>query len=144
MSKDLLYAITYDCEKIGIPDYILTKPGKLTKEEYGIIKTHTTIGYNILKNFTSIEGIREGLLYHYERYDDKGFPKEIQREEIPLIARKICVADSFDAMTSNRCYRKQLLKEDVINELINNKGTQFDPKIVDVFLKLIEENKIKL
>lgn len=127
-----------ECQKIGIHDYILTK------EEYGIIKTHTTIGYNILKNFTSIEGIREGLLYHYERYDDKGFPKEIQREEIPLIARKICVADSFDAMTSNRCYRKQLLKEDVINELINNNGTQFEPKIVDVFLKLIEENKIKL
>lgn len=70
-------AVMYDCEKIGIPDYILTKPGKLTKEEYGIIKTHTTIGYNILKNFTSIEGIREGLLYHYERDDDKGFPKGI-------------------------------------------------------------------
>ncbi len=136
-------ALMHDCGKIGIPDYILTKPGMLTKEEYEIIKRHTTIGYDILKNFTSIEGIREGVLYHHERYDGKGYPNGIKGEEIPLIARIICVADSFDAMTSNRCYKKQLSKEDVINELINNKGTQFDPKIVDIFLKLIEENKIK-
>lgn len=142
--KKIYYiALMHDCGKIGIPDNILTKPGKLTKEEYDIIKTHTTIGYDILKNFNSIEGIRDGVLYHHERYDEKGYPEGIKGEQIPLIARIICVADSFDAMTSNRCYRKALSKDEVINELKNNRGTQFDPKIVDVFLKLIEDKKIK-
>lgn len=137
-------ALLHDSGKIGVPDNILRKPGRLTDEEFEVIKSHTTRGGEILSNFKSLENAGEGALYHHERYDGRGYPKGLKGEEIPLIARMICVADSFDAMNSSRVYRKNLSKEYIISELENNKGTQFDPKIADIMLKLIAEGKVTI
>lgn len=133
-------ALLHDCGKIGIPDSILSKPDKLTDEEFQIIKSHTVRGGEILDHFKSLEGVSEGALYHHERYDGKGYPKGLSGEEIPLIARMICVADSFDTMNSNRVYRNKLTKESIINEIESNKGSQFDPEIADVMLKLLRSS----
>ena len=143
---DRIYYIglLHDCGKIGIPDSILGKPGKLTDEEFEIIKSHTTRGGEILSNFKSLPNAGEDALYHHERYDGKGYPKGLKGEEIPLIARIICVADSFDAMNSKRCYRERLPKEYIINEFENHKGAQFDPKIADIMLRLIKDGKINM
>ncbi len=135
-------ALLHDCGKIGVPDNILGKPGRLTDEEFEIIKSHTTHGSEILSHFKSLPNVNEGARFHHERYDGKGYPEGLKGEEIPLIARMICVADSFDAMNSNRVYRKKLTTEDIINEIEKNRGTQFDPKIADIFLKIIKSGKI--
>ena len=136
-------ALLHDCGKIGVPDSILGKPDKLTEEEFNIIKTHTVRGGEILDSFKSLDHVGEGALYHHERYDGKGYPTGKAGEDIPLIARMICVADSFDAMNTDRVYRKKLTKEQIISELEKNKGLQFDPKIADVMLDLIRSGKIK-
>ena len=135
-------ALLHDCGKIGVPDNILGKPGKLTDEEFEIIKSHTIRGGEILSSFHSLKNVGEGALYHHERYDGRGYPEGRAGEDIPLIARMICVADSFDAMNSNRVYRKKLTKEYIINEIEQNKGKQFDPKIADIMLELIKDGKI--
>ena len=132
-------ALLHDCGKIGVPDNILGKPGKLTDEEFQVIKSHTVRGGEILHHFRSLEDVDEGALYHHERYDGKGYPKGLAGEDIPLIARIICVADAFDAMNSNRVYRNKLTKEHIINEIEANKGRQFDPKIADIMLKLLRD-----
>ena len=138
--QDLYYeALLHDAGKIGIPDAILTKPGKLTDEEYATIKTHTTIGNEILSNFTAIPEIRDGAHYHHERYDGKGYPSGLKGEDIPLNARIICVADSYDAMSSYRSYRKSYDNAKIIDELKNNSGTQFDPKIVPIMITMLED-----
>lgn len=132
-------ALMHDCGKIGVPDAVLKKPGKLSDDEYEAIKVHTTKGAELLKEFTAIEGIREGALYHHERFDGGGYPTGRKGETIPLVARIICVADSFDAMNSHRCYRSRRPKEYIISELKNNRDKQFDAKVVDAFLELIDE-----
>ena len=137
-------ALLHDCGKIAVPDSILGKPGKLTDEEFEIIKSHTVRGGEILSSFKSLENAGEGALYHHERYDGKGYPEGKAGEDIPLIARMICVADSFDAMNTNRVYRKKLSKDYIVNELETNKGLQFDPKIADIMLGLIRDGKITL
>lgn len=138
---DKLYYITlmHDCGKIGVPDAVLKKPGKLTDQEFDQIKTHTTVGDEILKNFTAINGIREGAHYHHERYDGKGYPSGLKGEKIPLFARIICVADAYDAMSSDRCYRKHLCEEEIITELKKNKGKQFDPELADIMVGMIQD-----
>jgi hypothetical protein len=136
--------LMHDCGKIGIPDVILKKPSRLTPEEFEIIKTHTTQGAKILSDFNSIPGIQDGALYHHERYDGGGYPDGLKGEDIPLIARIICVADSFDTMNSKRYYKEKYSKEDIINEIITNRGTQFDPKIVDIFMGMINDGTIKV
>ena len=110
-------ALLHDIGKIGIPDHILNKSGKLTGEEYAVIKTHTTIGYHILENMEIILYIKDGAYYHHERYDGKGYPVGLKGNAIPLVARIICVADSFDAMYSKRIYRDQFDIDYIINEL---------------------------
>jgi len=135
-------ALLHDCGKIGVPDNILGKPGKLSEEEFEIIKSHTVRGGQILSNFKSLEDANEGALYHHERYDGRGYPEGKAGEDIPLIARMICVADSFDAMNTNRVYRKMLSKEKIISEIETNKGKQFDPRFADAMLRLIKERKI--
>ncbi|MBQ4381175.1 MAG: HD-GYP domain-containing protein [Oscillospiraceae bacterium] len=137
-------ALLHDCGKIGVPDSILRKPGKLTDEEFEIIKSHTVRGAEILSSFKSLKDVGEGAHYHHERYDGKGYPEGKKGEEIPLIARMICVADSFDAMNSNRVYRKKLTKEYILYEIERNKGLQFDPKIADIMLRLLREGKIDM
>lgn len=143
--KNLGYiALMHDCGKIGIPDMILTKPARLTDEEFKIMQGHTTYGGKALEDFTSIGGIVEGALYHHERYDGKGYPKKLKGENIPLYARIICVADALDAMNSDRCYRPHLRPDVIKQELKKNSGTQFDPDIVECALELIEDGVIKL
>ena len=137
-------ALMHDIGKIGIPDSILNKPARLTDEEYTQMKTHTTRGAEILKDFTLLDHVIEGALYHHERYDGRGYPQGLKGEDIPINARIIGVADAFDAMTANRVYRKQMDFGYVLNELEKGKGTQFDPQIVDVLLKLINDGKINL
>ena len=135
-------ALLHDCGKIGVPDNILGKPGRLTDEEFEIIKSHTVRGGEILKSFKSLDHVDLGARYHHERYDGHGYPEGKAGEDIPLIARMICVADSFDAMNSNRVYRNHLTMEQIIEELEKNKGKQFDPQIADIMLRLIREGKI--
>ena len=137
-------ALLHDCGKIGVPDNILGKPGRLTDEEFEIIKSHTVRGSEILRAFKSLENVDEGARFHHERYDGKGYPEGRAGKDIPLIARMICVADSFDAMNSNRVYRNKLTKEKIIEEIEKNKGKQFDPEIADVMLKLIRTDVIKI
>lgn len=135
-------AILHDIGKIGIPDSVLNKPAKLTDEEYSIMKSHVIRGAEILKNFTMIENVADGALYHHERYDGRGYANGLKGEEIPLNARIIGIADAFDAMTANRVYRKKLDLDFVIEELKKGRGTQFDPKLVDIMLKLIENGTV--
>lgn len=135
-------ALLHDIGKIGIPDAILNKPGRLTDEEYEIMKTHVIRGGEILKDFTMIDNVNVGALYHHERYDGTGYCAGLKGEEIPLDARIIGIADAFDAMTANRVYRKQLDIDVVIAELKRCSGTQFDPHLVEILLSLIEDGSI--
>ncbi|MBE5946687.1 MAG: HD-GYP domain-containing protein [Lachnospiraceae bacterium] len=135
-------ALMHDCGKISIPITILQKPSKLTDEEYEEIKKHTVYGDKMLRDFNSIEDINLGAMYHHERYDGKGYPSGLSGEEIPMIARIICVADALDAMDSNRCYRPRLDRDVIMQELNNNKGKQFDPRVVDCLLELIDNGDI--
>ncbi len=135
-------ALLHDIGKIGIPDRVLNKPGKLDDKEYEIMKSHVTRGADILKDFTLVDHAIEGTMYHHERYDGKGYPQGLSGEEIPLYGRIIGIADAFDAMTANRVYRKQLDFDIVLNEILRCKGTQFDPDMTDILLKLIEEGSI--
>lgn len=135
-------AILHDIGKIGIPDRVLNKPAKLTDEEYEIMKSHVVRGAEILKNFTLIDHVEEGALYHHERYDGRGYMHGLKGEEIPLNARIIGIADAFDAMTANRVYRKKLDIGYVLEELKKGRGTQFDPKLVDIMLELVEDGTI--
>lgn len=134
--------LMHDCGKIAIPDGVLNKRGPLTEEERKVIEEHTTRGGKMLENFTSLPGIRDGALYHHERYDGKGYPEGLIGKEIPLYARIINVADAFDAMNSDRCYRNRLPKHKILSELRNNAGTQFDPEIVEYMIAMYQEGKI--
>ncbi len=137
-------ALMHDIGKIGIPDNILNKPARLTDDEYAIMKSHVTRGAEILKDFTLIKDVVAGARYHHERYDGRGYPDGLKGEEIPLYGRIIGVADAFDAMTANRVYRKQMDFDYVLNEMKKGRGTQFDPQVVDIMLRLIDEGKIDL
>jgi len=142
---DVIYigGLLHDIGKIGIPEYILTKPGKLTDDEYAIIKNHPNIGYEMIKHVSNFNenGILDIVLYHHERYDGNGYPNGLKGDQIPLIARIVAIADTFDAMTSRRVYRPELDLEYTLNEICKNKGTQFDPEITDVFLSLFQKEK---
>lgn len=133
-------ALMHDIGKIGIPDAILQKPAKLEADEYEIIKRHTIIGGEILKDLTAIEEIACGAKYHHEHYDGSGYPEGLKGEEIPLYARIICVADSYDVMANKRCYKKALDKEQIIKELKRCSGIHFDPKIVEKMLEILAES----
>lgn len=135
-------AYMHDVGMIGIPDSIVNKPTRLTEEEYAIIQRHTLIGADILKDITLIEHVAEVAHYHHERYDGTGYPEGIAGEEIPIEARIVAVADSYDAMNSKRIYRNALEKEKIIEELESCSGTQFDPVIAELFVRLIREGKV--
>jgi len=132
-------ALMHDIGKIGVPDSILKKPGRLTDEEFAIMKTHTTMGAEILKDITIIKDVAKGAKYHHERYDGRGYMEGLKGEEIPLVARIVGIADAYDAMTSDRAYRKKLPEEVVRGELTKGRGTQFDPEIVDVMLSIMDD-----
>lgn len=135
-------ALLHDIGKVGIPDRVLNKPGKLTETEFNIIKSHTTIGGDILKDIETIPNVDAGAKFHHERYDGGGYPCGFSGKRIPLVARIISIADAYDAMNSKRVYRDALPKEIIRKELKNGRGTQFDPEFLDIFLKLFEEGKL--
>lgn len=135
-------ALLHDIGKIGIPDQILNKPGKLNAEELETIRKHVIIGGEILEDFTALEGITEGAKYHHERWDGKGYGEGLAQMDIPKVARIIGVADSYDAMSSNRCYRKALEEEIIKSELQECSGSQFDPEVVPHMLAMIEEGLV--
>jgi diguanylate cyclase (GGDEF)-like protein len=136
-----LSALLHDVGKIGIRDAVLLKPGRLTDDEFAEMKLHPDIGHKILQG--AVDGqILSVVRHHHERFDGTGYPDGLARDEIPLGARCLLVADAFDAMTSHRVYRKALPMERVVDELRRHSGTQFDPEIVKVFLGLLEDGKL--
>ena len=134
--------LLHDIGKIGIPDSILNKPGKLTDSEYALMRKHAEIGGNILSGNNMIDGLDEGARFHHERYDGRGYPLGLKGDEIPEMARIIGIADAYDAMTSNRVYRKRLTDEAVKTEMKRCSGTQFDSKLTEIFIKMIEDGKL--
>lgn len=134
--------LLHDIGKIGIPDAILNKPGKLNDEEWEQIKTHVNVGGNILAEFSSIPGIQDGARYHHERWDGSGYGSGISGEDIPLYARIIGVADSYDAMSSARCYRPALSEEVILAEFEKGAGKQFDPKIAKIMIDIIKKEGV--
>jgi HD-GYP domain-containing protein (c-di-GMP phosphodiesterase class II) len=139
-----LSLLFHDIGKIEIPDNILNKPFKLTNEEYEIIKRHPEAGEEILRNVKFLRDVAEIVKQHQERWDGKGYPRGLKGEEIHLYARIVALADAFDAMTSDRVYRKAMSIEEAIDEIIRNKGTQFDPLVVDSFLRAYQNGLIKV
>ena len=133
-----LLSLLHDIGKIGIPEQILIKPGKLTEEEWGVIKTHSEIGYRIAKSTPELEHIADAILSHHEKYDGTGYPNGQKGEEIPYLSRIINVVDSFDVMTHSRIYKEASDLSYASNELKRCSGTQFDPSIVNEFLGIIE------
>ena len=136
-------ALLHDIGKIGVPDSILNKNARLSDEEYYIMKGHSSIGGDIIKDIKTVPDIYNGVRYHHERYDGKGYPEGLKGEAIPYIARIIAVADAYDAMTSDRIYRKHLSSEQVLSELEHGAGTQFDPEISRTMIDLINAGEFK-
>lgn len=132
-------ALLHDIGKIGIEDKILNKKDRLTDEEFAIMKTHTTMGAEILKDVTLIKDVDKGAKYHHERFDGRGYPQGIAGEDIPIVARIVGVADAYDAMTSDRAYRKHLPEEVVRGELEKGRGAQFDPVFCDIMLGIMDD-----
>jgi HD-GYP domain-containing protein (c-di-GMP phosphodiesterase class II) len=134
LSDVYLAGLLHDIGKIGIADAVLTKPGKLTAEEFEHLKQHPVIGYNILKDLGALKNLLPGVLYHHERYDGKGYPKGLEGEAIPLLARVLAVADAYDAMSTNRPYRPAMAVAEVEAELQQGANTQWDGRVIEAFL----------
>ena len=134
--------LLHDVGKVGIPNSVLNKPGKLTDEEYDIIKSHTLKGYEVLKDISIVPELAVGALAHHERHDGKGYPNGLSGDEIPQVARIIAVADSFDAMYSDRQYRAHMEFEKVLSIIRKVSGTQLNPEVVDAFFRLVDKGKI--
>ncbi|MDP2156773.1 MAG: HD domain-containing phosphohydrolase, partial [Nitrospirota bacterium] len=130
-------SILHDIGKIGVESFILQKQGKLTSKEYSMIKSHPLIGEEILGPIDTLEGVRQTIIQHHERFDGKGYPYGLRGEELLLKARILSVVDTFDAMMSERPYRKALSLPQVKDELFLNAGTQFDPYVVESFIEMI-------
>lgn len=134
--------LLHDVGKIGVPEEVLRKPGKLTDDEFNLMKKHVEIGAKILRDVKQVEDLIPGVLHHHERYDGRGYPYNLAGQSIPLMGRILCVADCFDAMTSNRTYRRALPLEVALMEIRRCSGTQFDPALADAFLQ-IGESRIR-
>ena len=135
-------ALLHDVGKIGIPDRVLNKPDRLTDEEFEIIKSHTVIGSEILQGVSSLSEMHVVARSHHERYDGKGYPDRKAGEDIPEEARLVGIVDAYDAMSSDRAYRKALSRDVIRGELKRGRGTQFDPNMTDVFLELLDEGAL--
>ncbi|MBI4248625.1 MAG: GAF domain-containing protein [Elusimicrobia bacterium] len=129
-------SLLHDIGKIGIDESIIRKPGKLTPEEYEVMKKHPALGYQILAPVKFLGPVAEMVLYHQEWYNGQGYPEGLKGEEIPLGSRIVAIIDAWDAMTSDRPYRKALPRETAIDELQKGAGTQFDPRVVEAFLRI--------
>ena len=143
LSNLSLLCILHDIGKVAVPLEILNKPGKLTNEEWEIIKSHTIKGYEIAKSTPELENIADMIKYHHERWDGTGYPDGISLETIPLLSRIISVVDAYDAMINDRSYRKAKTVEEAREEIIKCSGTQFDPRIASAFIEMIDEDIIE-
>lgn len=132
-------ALLHDIGKIGIPEQVLTKPGRLADEEYELIMTHPKRGYEILKPIIQLKDALQGILYHQERYDGTGYPEHLKGEDIPLYARIIALADTYDSITSSRAYRTRNTHQNAMDEIERVSGTQLDPLVVEAFKKVLYE-----
>jgi diguanylate cyclase (GGDEF)-like protein/PAS domain S-box-containing protein len=137
-----LFSALHDIGKIGIDDGILNKPGKLTDSEWVKMKKHSEVGYRIAMASPELMPVAYYILTHHERFDGKGYPKGLSGESIPLLSRILAVTDSYDAMTEDRPYRKGMSKQDAINEIIKNAGTQFDPAITKIFVEIVTNEEL--
>lgn len=138
-----LSAIFHDIGKIGTPDAVLNKPSRLSEEEFLIMKQHPQKSWEILQDYKGFEKIAANARFHHERFDGKGYPLGLKGDEIPTAARIILIADTFDAMTSTRPYRKGLPYEVAFEELIQFSGTQFDPQLVKMFISGMKKEALK-
>ena len=136
-------ALMHDIGKVGVPGDVLNKPGKLSDEEYHIIQTHSPLGYDTLKGISIMPDLAEGARSHHERPDGKGYPRGLKGNEIPRVAQLIAVADTFDAMYSNRPYRKRMNFDRAVSIIQENSGTQFEKDVVDAFTRLVEKGRLK-
>ena len=136
-------ALMHDIGKIGVPDNILNKAERLNPDEYELMKLHATVGSEIVKDVSTLPGIYDGVRHHHENYDGSGYPDGLKGEDIPYIARVIAVTDSFDAMTTDRVYRRHLSSKQAIEELKKGKGTQFDPAITDKMIEMLASGEMK-
>ncbi|MBP2650793.1 MAG: metal dependent phosphohydrolase [Firmicutes bacterium] len=138
---DLSYmvGIMHDVGKIRIPLNILTKPGRLTDEEFEIMKQHAVAGAEMISDVDGVKPVISIMRHHHERYDGAGYPDGLTGTEIPLLSRMLAVCDSFDAMTTKRCYRTEVGLDECVREIQRCAGTQFDPNICEVFLDFIKE-----
>ncbi len=136
-------ALVHDVGKIVVPSSILNKESKLTIEEFEVIKKHPVYGHDFLSTSPELRDLARYVFHHHERWDGKGYPAGISGEEIPLISRIIMVADSWDAMRSDRPYRKGLSKEKATEEILKHSGAQFDPNIAKVFIKMLTDGEIQ-
>lgn len=134
-----LAATMHDVGKIGIPDCVLTKPAQLASEEWKLIKQHPSIGASIMGRIKELHLVAQAIRHHHERIDGKGYPDGLRNGAIPLLSRLIAIADAYEAMTSDRVYRKQLGRDRALEELKLYAGSQFDPDLVEVFLRMVEE-----
>ena len=132
--------LLHDIGKIGIPVKIINKPGRLTDEEYDVIKSHSAIGAEVLNPIRIRPELMIGARYHHEKFDGSGYPDKLAGEDIPRAARIIAVADAYDAMTSDRSYRKGMMSQKVYEEIAQKSGSQFDPEIADIMLAYLKEN----
>ncbi|MBS6952755.1 MAG: diguanylate cyclase [Enterocloster asparagiformis] len=135
-------ALLHDIGKIGIPENILNKEGKLTAEEYDAMKRHVESSVEIIRHLPSMDYVIPAVLGHHERFDGKGYPRRIAGKDIPLAARILCVADSFDAMVSKRCYKPSMSVDFAVGELEKGAGSQFDPELVPIFVEMIKSGEV--
>lgn len=137
-----LFALLHDIGKIGISDQILNKPAALNEDELALMRTHPEIGYRIAMASPELATIADLILAHHERWDGEGYPNHIAGEKIPLLSRILAVTDAYDAMTEDRVYRKAMMREEAMDEIRKNSGTQFDPHIASVFLEILEQENL--
>lgn len=143
IEKYYYIALMHDIGKIGVPDNILNKPGKLTDEEFELIKSHTSRSYEVLKNISLMPEIVVGAHSHHERPDGKGYPDGLKDDELPMVAKIIAVADCFDAMYSNRPYRPRMNFDKAVSIIKDVSGTQLSSDVVDAFLRIVDRGELR-
>lgn len=139
ISLAFIIGLIHDVGKIKTPNDILTKPGSLTEEEFKTMKEHAQHGADMLSLIEGAEAIVPVMRHHHERYDGKGYPQGLSGENIPLLSRMVSLCDAFDAMTTNRCYRKPITLTECIEEIKRYSGTQFDPNICEFFIDFLKD-----